>query len=459
MSHMQVDLTRDKILKSILIFALPILVSNIFQQLYNTIDIMVVGNYLGDNSLAAIGACSSIYELLMNFAFGVGNGLSIVAARCYGKGDENLLKRSIAGSLVIWAALSAVLVIFSRFGLLPMLRLLKTPDNILAEAYSYISTITLFTAVMFGYNLCSGFLRAIGNSFMPLIFLIISSVGNILLDLLFITRLHMGIRGAAIATVLAQGFSVVLCLLYIFRYAKILIPSWKHFRTGKALTFELLTQGFSMGFMSAVVCSGTVILQRSINKLGEVYIACHTTARKMNSFFFLPCGTTAAATSTFVSQNRGAGHMDRIREGVWKACLITICWGVFATLFLAFFARPVASLFGSSDPVILDNASLYIRFSSFFYGVLGTLFTLRHTLQALGDRIRPIISSIIELVGKILFATFIVPLLGYWGVIICEPLIWCVMAAQLLYTYLHNTSVFPAGSYFRQRNLEKENRE
>lgn len=164
-----------------------------------------------------------------------------------------------------------------------MMRLLKTPEEILAESYSYISVLTIFIGVMFAYNLCAGLLRAIGNSLMPLLFLIFSSIGNVLLDLLFITQFDMGIRGAAIATVVAQGISVLLCIFYFLRHAAVLVPERRHFAAGKHLYGELLSQGVSMGIMNAVVCSGTVILQRAINHLGAVYIACQATARKLRS--------------------------------------------------------------------------------------------------------------------------------------------------------------------------------
>ena len=215
MFKMKVDLTKDPILKSLLIFAFPLFVANVFQQLYNTMDTMIVGNFLGDTSLAAIGACGAIYELLVGFALGVGNGLSIVTARSFGAKDENLLKKSVAGSIVIGILLTIILMLFSQFCLYPLLELLNTPANIINEAYDYIFMITIFVGVMFAYNLCAGLLRAIGNSVMPLVFLLISSVLNVGLDLLFITQFNMGIQGAAIATVIAQGVSAILCFYYI----------------------------------------------------------------------------------------------------------------------------------------------------------------------------------------------------------------------------------------------------
>ena len=229
----QVDLTKDPILKALLIFALPMFFSSVFQALYNTMDTMIVGNTLGDTSLAAIGACGAIFELLIGFALGVGNGLSIVCARAYGSKDEDLIKHSVGGSIVIGVFLTLVIMLISQVGLYPLLELLDTPANIIDESYSYIATVTLFVGIMFSYNLCAGLLRAIGNSMMPLVFLIISSVLNIGLDLYLITQMNMGIKGAAVATVIAQGISALLCVIYIWKKAPILIPKKEHFRFDK----------------------------------------------------------------------------------------------------------------------------------------------------------------------------------------------------------------------------------
>ena len=286
--NMNVDLMHGPILKSLLLFMLPILVSNLFQQLYNTVDTMIVGNVLGDTALAAIGSCGSIYELLVGFGIGIGNGLAIVAARSYGAQDEDLLKRTVVGSVVIGLIASLVITAAGFFGLHALLQLLDTPAEILEDAYSYIIVIDLGVVVMFMYNLCAGLLRAIGNSVMPLVFLLISSVLNVGLDLWFIAGVGMGVRGAAVATVIAQGISVVLCVLYVLARVRILIPEKKHFAVGSHLYWELFSQSISMGLMSSIVSAGSVILQYGINGLGTLTIAGHTAARKLFAFTDMP---------------------------------------------------------------------------------------------------------------------------------------------------------------------------
>ena len=436
MLNINVNLIKGKILKSLIIFAIPIFISNLFQQLYNTVDVTIVGHYLGDTSLAAIGACASVYEMLVGFALGVGNGFCIVTARSFGAENEKMVKKSVAASLVIGAALTIFIMIISKIFLLPLLKLLKTPANIINEAYSYVSIVTIFVGVMFLYNLAAGVLRAIGNSVMPLVFLIVSSLLNIVLDILFIVQFKMGIRGAAIATVIAQGVSGVLCIIYICTKCKILVPKKEHFKFHGELYRELIGQGLSMGLMSMVVSAGTVILQSSINGLGYLIIAGHTTARKISSVSYMPLISLATSLATFVSQNKGANEELRIRKSVRYANILAVVWGVVVTVILFFLSPAIARILsGSNEHEVINYASKYMIFNSAFYPVLGILFNLRNSLQGLGEKVLPLISSVIEFIGKIIFVILFIPTLKAWGVIICEPIIWCFMCAQLAYSF------------------------
>ncbi len=436
---LDVDLLNGSILKSLVIFAIPLLISNIFQQLYNTVDTMIVGHCLGDVSLAAIGACTSIYDLLVGFALGIGNGLTIVTARSFGSKDETLLKKSVASSIVIGIAVSLIITVLGSIILYPLLEVLKTPKEIIQEAYSYISMITLFIVVMFAYNLCAGLMRAIGNSVMPLIFLVVSSCLNIILDLLFITQWNMGVKGAAIATVFSQAFSVVLCIFYIIKKSQILLPSRKHFILDKELYKELSGQGFSMGFMSCIVSAGSVILQYGINGLGYLTIAGHTAARKLYMFFNMPFVAMALAISTFVSQNRGAKQYQRIREAMHIAYLYDIILAIGVSIVLLVFSKDLIQFIsGSNKQIVLDNGSLYLIIVGPFYAILGILMQTRYALQGLGKKILPLISSVIEFVGKIIFVLVFIPQFHYMAVIFCEPVIWCVMVIQLVYSFYTN---------------------
>ncbi|MDD6795245.1 MAG: MATE family efflux transporter [Clostridiaceae bacterium] len=439
MFNMQVDLLNGSIMKSLVLFAIPLFISNVFQQLYNTVDTMIVGNCLGDTSLAAIGACAAVYDLLIGFALGIGNGLSIVCARCFGEKNEERLKKSVAGSIIIGIVVSVIITIIAKITLYPLLQLLNTPEDIINEAYSYISFITLFVIVMFGYNLCAGLLRAIGNSIVPLIFLIISSILNIGLDIIFITNVHMGIAGAAVATVVSQSISIILCVIYIIKRCPNILPKKEHFNVDKELFRELLGQGLSMGFMMSIVSSGTVILQSSINGLGYLIIAGHTAARKIQAFFMMAVIAVGVSLSTFVSQNKGANQGERIRKAV-RYCNIYAIVSSAVIFIIIYFAAPslINLISGSSEVDVLNNGTRYLRINALFYPVLGILLNLRNSLQGIGKKIVPLISSCIECIGKIVFVLLFIPTLKYFGVIICEPVIWCLMTIQLVYSFYNN---------------------
>ena len=249
-----------------------------------------------------------------------------------------MLKKSVAASVVIGVAVVAALTIWSQIIMIPLLRILHTPSEVIGEAYGYISVITRFTLVMFAYNLCAGMLRAVGNSLMPLVFLIISSLANILLDYVFIAILHRGLKGAAEATVIAQSISVCLCLVYIARAVPMIIPKKEHFNADMRLYREMTAQGLSMGFMNCFVSAGSVILQSGINGLGYLIIAAHTSARRIYQFCMIPSIAMMQTVNTFVSQNYGARKPERIRRSMKYSYLYTAALTVIITVLVWSFA-------------------------------------------------------------------------------------------------------------------------
>ncbi len=360
-------------------------------------------------------------------------------ARAFGAGDEKRLKKIIASSLIVTFALTIVIMVGTLLFLEPILVFLATPAEIISEAYSYIFIITLFSGVLFAYNLLSGMLRAIGNSFTPLIFLIISSILNIIFDVILITRFSLGIRGAALATVFAQFVSALLCLIYILKSAKILVPTKQSFQKNPAIYRELCAQGLSMALMGGIVHTGTVILQYAINGFGSFVIAGHVCARKIFTFINIPNTTLGLSCSTFVSQNLGAGKIARIKKGVFSSILITFAWAFILLAALPFFLRPLlVFISGSENPELIQYASKYLRVMIPFFFVLGILVITRNSLQGMGEKLLPLISSIIEFFGKILFTAFLIPVFGTTGIIFCEPVIWCVMTAQLFFVFIRH---------------------
>ncbi|SER83896.1 MATE family efflux transporter [Streptococcus gallolyticus] len=432
----RLNLTTEPVLKSLLLFSLPILISNVFQQLYNTTDTMIVGNFMGSQALAAVGATSSLFELIVGFAIGVGNGMGIVIARHYGAKEKELVKKSVAGAIVVGVVLTLFIMLISLLLLHPLLTLLQIPENIIGQAYDYIFIIMIFVGVTIAYNLGAGVLRAIGDSMTALYILILAAVFNVILDLLFIVKFQMGVQGAAFATIVAQGMAALLCIFYILRKVRLLIPSKRHFKLDKHLYRDLLGQGISMGLMTSIVAIGSVILQTAINQLGVNIIAAQTAARRIQGFFIMPLNSIALAMVTFVAQNFGAKKFDRIIRAIKISLALSATWSPLTVILFLFSATTMVRwISGSTDTELLANGTQFLHIASLFYIVLGILYILRNTLQGLGEKVIPLISSVIELVGKIIFVAFIIPRLGYLGVILCEPLIWVVMTVQLVYLY------------------------
>ncbi|WP_295568358.1 MATE family efflux transporter [uncultured Holdemanella sp.] len=437
------SLTHGSIAKGLLFFVIPLFFSNLFQQLYNTIDTLLVGHYLGDNALAAMGATAAVFELIVQFSNGCGTGFSIVAARFYGSKNATELKKSIAASLVLGLIISIVITLISYFSLPTLLTVLHTPKSIYADSLNYIRCISAFLIITMFYNLGAGMLRAIGDSLRPLIVLFCSSIINIVLDIVCITILNMGILGAAVATVIAQAISTLICFLLILKKAQILIPHKEHFQLESYMIKDLLGQGFSMGFMFSIVSIGTIILQSGINGLGTQIIAAHTAARKLISLLCLPLSTLAASMATFVSQNKGAQNYDRILKGVRLANTCGVVYPVFLCILIFLFAENLVHLLsGSSNTTVLQNGAMYLKINVPFFMVLSILLNLRNAIQGFGYKITPLISSIIELVGKIVFTVLLVPKLKYIGVCFCEPVIWCLMTCQLVYSYRKITNIY-----------------
>ena len=430
-----VDLIHGPILPSLLSFTFPILLSNIFQQLYNTADILIVGRFLGPDSLAAVGATTAIFDLIIGFALGVGNGMGVVIARYYGARNFSKIKEAVAATWILGALLSVIVMAIGFVGLYPLLQYLETPAEILPQSYDYISMIVSCVGVSFAYNLFAGLLRSVGDSLAALGFLVFSALVNVALDLYFITQLQLGVQSAGLATIISQGLSALLCFFYIRRSVPELLPSLKHFKWDKGLYVDLLEQGLAMGMMGSIVSIGSVILQSSVNSFGAVIISAQTAARRIMAFALLPMTSISASMTTFTSQNYGAKRPDRIVQGLRISSRLSMSWAAFVCIFL-FFASPalVSFLASSTDSYLVENGTLYLRISSIFYPILSLLLIYRNCLQGLGQKLLPLVSSFIELIGKIAFVAWIIPWSGYIGVIFCEPLLWLAMTIQLYFS-------------------------
>ena len=431
------DLTVGNPLTKILGFAIPIFIGNIFQQLYNVVDMVVVGHILGDEALASLGATTAIYGLVLGLANGMTNGFSIIIARYFGAKKYDTLKQTVATTMVLTFLISLMLTIVSLLFLKPLLVTLRTPMEVMDNAIAYISIILATILVTMSYNMFAGILRAIGNSRMPLYFLMIATTVNIILDILFIQGFGMGIRGAALATVFAQLLAVILCVLYIIRKCPIIKVSKRDFKYEKKIVSDLLTMGSSMAMMFSIVSIGTVALQSGVNSFGTYTVTAHTAARKLSEIFMLPLSTLSISASTFASQNFGARKWDRIVQGIKSAGLLAVIWCVFANLSVLFFAKEIITLItGSHIETVIHTAEQYLRFNLPFYFVLCILLILRSTLQGIGRKMVPLIASTVELLAKFFVTAVLVPSMGYFGIILSEPAIWTICAVLVLFDFI-----------------------
>ena len=429
-------MTQGNPLRLILAFAVPLFIGNIFQQVYNMVDTMVVGYHLGDQAIAAIGATSSLYSLIVNFAGGLNSGYGIIVTQRFGAHNKKDMKQAIAGMMLLDLIISVCLSILAISCLPWLMQFMNTPEAIFDQAHLYIAIIYSGLVATVGYNMFAAILRAMGNSRSPLYFLILSSLLNIGLDLLFVVVFEMGVAGAAIATVLAQCVSAVGCGVYTFRNYREFLPEKADFKVPGTMLKELLSTGLAMALMSCVVDLGNVTFQRVNNLLGETIIAAHAAARKLIVILLQPLATLAVANSTFTGQNWGAGKYDRIQSTFKKVLGLEAGWGLFAAAIIYLFgAQLVRFTTGTSDPEIVGNAVMSLRIHFSMFPVLGVLFCTRNTMQAMGQKVAPVLSSCIELGMKILSANVLIPKLGFLGTCITEPITWCLMVLFLMTVY------------------------
>ena len=433
------DMTRGDPFRLVLQFSLPLFCSNLLQQVYNLTDTALAGHLLGSAALAEIGATAALYGLIMNFAFGMNNGLALTVSRCFGAGEREGIRRAVGWMVTLSAAVSIVLTTVSLLGRGALLQVLQVPAEVWDGAAAYLTVILLGIPLTMLYNMEAALLRAVGNSVTPLLFLLFSSVLNVGLDAAFMGPLGMGVRGAAVATVLAQGISAVLGAVYLVRsYPELHFAPAHLKKSARRAVMNMFWAGMSMGLMSAIYNLGSVALQSSINALGSVYITAQTAARRMAEMYFIPGGALGIGVATFSSQNLGAGRRSRIGQIVRAALKIYFVWWLFVLAFTFLLGEPVLRLItGSSDVRIISNAMLYLKISVPIIPPMAVLVILRNMLQGIRHTVEPLLASALELIGKVIFAVWLVPVWGYRAVCFCEPTTWVICFVFILLAVWH----------------------
>ena len=432
------EMTEGRIFPQLFYFTLPLLMGNLLQQTYSLVDAAIVGKFLGIDSLAAVGASSSVVFLILGFCNGCCGGFGIPVAQKFGARDYSTMRRCVVVSLQLAAVMSVLLAVATGILCDDILRLMRTPGNIFDEAYIYLLITFIGIPCTFFYNLLSSIIRALGDSKTPFWFLLLAAVLNIALDLFTILVLGWGVAGAAIATVFSQGFSAVLCYLYMIRRFDILRTTPAERRFSKAIARILLSIGVPMGLQFSITAIGSIMLQSANNALGTACVAAFTAAMRIKMFFMCPFESLGIAMATYAGQNYGAGRPERIMQGVKVAALMALAYWVFTFCVLMSASKEIALLFvDASETEILADTALFLHISVSFFPVLGLLCILRYTIQGAGFTNLAMLSGVSEMIARILVSVVAVPAWGYIAVCCGDSTAWIFADAFLIPAFLY----------------------
>lgn len=434
---MATPLTTGRPWRVILAFSIPLLIGNVVQQLYQFADAIVVGRHLGVTSLAAVGATGSLLFLLLGFAWGLTSGFAIPIAQAFGARDDAAVRRSVATGVLLTGTTSVVLTVVAPLIAAPILALLQTPPELMAEATVFTQISFLGAGATMFFNYLSAIIRAIGDSRTPLVFLTVSCALNVGLVVLMVGPLEWGVAGAALATVVAQAVSVALCLEFVRRRLPMLHLRRMDWRVTRADIAEHLRLGLPMGFQASIIAIGTLTVQVALNTLGSDAVAAYTTASRVDGLAVALLSSLGLASSMYAAQNHGGRRPDRIRRGVVEATWMAIVSGVVLGGLMIAFGAPMVRLFigaGSDDVVIYAHQMLIVNGCG--YWALGVLFVLRGALQGLGHTLVPTVTGVIELVMRVGAAIVLGALIGFTGVALSNPLAWVGAIVLLVPAYI-----------------------
>lgn len=435
---MELDMTKGKPFRLILKFIIPVMFGNMLQQLYNTVDSIIVGRFVGVGALAAVGSTGNIIFLINGFLIGLTAGFTVLTAQRYGAKDEKGLKRSIGNGACLAVIMTVIITIISMAFMRPLLKVMNTPEDIFSDAYVYIMIFCggLFCTAL--YNMMASIMRAVGNSTVPLIFLIVAVIVNCVLDLALILIFHMGVAGAALATVISQGLSGVLCLLYVWKKVPLVCPGKGNWYLDAHDSKLQLAVGVPMALQFSITAIGTIILQGALNMLGSIAVAAYTATVKIEQIFTQPFLAMGVTMASYSAQNMGIKNVKRIREGVRTGSIITIIYSILLGLFAVVIVPYAIKLFVTTQEIVqvTEFAQIYIHISALFYVPLGLIFVYRNALQGTGKGFLPMFGGVVELVSRTLLAVLAAYQHSFEGVCYANISAWVTAAVFLFISYL-----------------------
>lgn len=425
-------------MKLILGFALPLLFGMLFQQVYSLIDTIIVSKFLGVSALAGVGATSSINFLIIGFCNGMCSGFALPVAQRFGARDDNGLRKFVGNSAVLAIILGVFMTAVTSLLCRDILIWMRTPSDIIDLSYEYILVIFLGIPAIMLYNILSGYIRSLGNSITPLVFLIIAAFFNIGLDLLFILVFHLGIFGAALATVISQGISGLLCLFYIIFRMDILHLKKSDWILDSAYVKPLISMGIPMGFQYSITAIGSVILQTSVNALGSAAVASITAGDKISLFLMCPFDALGSTMATYGGQNVGAGRLDRLGKGLKSAVILGTAYSILVFIVINIFSKNILQIFVSAkETTVISQASAYLFWITLFYILLALVNIIRFLIQGMGFSGFAVFAGIAEMIGRGLIGLVFVPMFGFTAACLASPLAWIFADAFLIPAYFH----------------------
>ncbi len=432
------DMTVGSPIRLILQFCIPLFFGMLFQQFYNMMDMLIVGQFLGVQALASVGATGSVNFMIIGFCMGVCNGFAIPVAQRFGAGDYHSLRKYVANSVWLSIAFAGVMTIVVCVLCRQILLWMNTPLDIIEGSYRYIFVIFLGIPTVYLYNLLSGIIRSLGDSKSPLFFLVFSSILNIVLDITLILAFHMGVAGAAWATVISQLVSGAACLFYMMRRFDILKMTKDEWRVDMNCVGILCNMGIPMGLQYSITAIGSVILQAAVNSLGSMSVAAVAAGSKISMFFCCPFDAMGSTMATYAGQNVGAGKLERISMGMKSTCLLGFGYSILACIVLVCFGETVALLFvDPSETQIIQQVSWFLAANSAFYFPLALVNIVRFTIQGLGFSKSAIFAGVCEMVARSVVAMAFVPIFGYAAIIFANPAAWVFADLFLIPAYLY----------------------
>jgi len=443
------DMTQGSPLKIFIFFSIPLLIGNIFQQLYSMVDTIIVGRFVGVDALAAVGSTGSMFFLVNGMILGLTSGFGVLVSQKFGAKDEAGVKKAVASNITLTLISTFLMTVIALIVKNPLLRMMNTPENIFDNANTYITIIFAGLITQALYNMSAGILRALGDSKTPLYFLIISSILNVILDLVFIINFKMGVSGAAYATNIAQGFSAVLCLIYSYKRFQVLRLKKDDFKVETHYYTKHLKIGVPMGLQFSVTAVGIIIVQSAINVFGSIVIASYTASSKVLQLVMQPSISFGVTIATYAGQNLGAGRFDRIKNGMKIMNKVSIVTSLIAGAILIFLGKYFVTLFiENPTPEIFSYAQQVFNYSAVFFIPLGFIFVYRNVLQGMGESFVPMMAGVYELVARSIVAFTLPKFIGFTGICLSDPIAWIAAAVPLMITY-----------YRKMKKIENKNKE